>query len=1183
MHDNQGSNVVTTHETFWWMEGDIRESNEKPPKAPVSAEKKTFRLCVALLCCFCVILAIVGPLAAFTVVSCTSTSSCRIVGLMGVVGARCREGDGTESEYLMHGEKCTVVCEDGFQPTVSELTCNDGVTEGGDSLQCLVPPTPPDYGGVNGGLISGAVTSGELRTACERAKNLKCQGPPGSNAILLQWKDINAADCEALMAKCRNLNPEFEYEQFVADEIGTTTPPNQFVVPEPPTGVCTLGCYNEVIKATNLPTLPPIVRPPVFGTQQPGGNLCGGPATETTPVCITVTGSCNAEDNRDYYRHKECAGGYPQWVQEDESRRFRYDNTPAYSQNGKWILEQGASPESSNYGAYVARQNTFNDLPEWGRKLWSMKCTQIVSEFTVYHTYQTLPLTLTSCVCTRENDCSGNGRAVGSKDLGPDCTCECDTGYAGKHCEIRLCKTPQIYKGKDPACAEGMWIYPKGICTPQCEAAHTASKRQLVCNDDDGFFTPNVFECVQTGAIVDFSADAVAQYVGTTRKPPPCSGVDCSFRGTPRSPNRNADGTCTCDCMANYVGYNCMTYSGTCLTPTDIENAASPACMEGSVVSTTCTGQCLPGYWASPAVLTCEAGINELRPKAFKCFGGEPIAKTWCAAMQGITIGTSSLIACILLCICLYEMPAPKRKQKAFVIGERDAVELDQDVHGEYYVVRCAARDEKSKLPDRIKFKLIDAPLQTGTSHLQNTSDDTIREEYENSLRYGDPHQSERNVQFQIGDAHPDALNTRPATANSSLRSLANGTQAESADEPDLASSEDLESQRGGELALGLPGYVPTEEPPQVQTEWIMEYIARDEEIRQKRIEDSKNAQSENLSLEQKHAIEKANAIAKAVEENAADRVRAEEAIKAAMASGDGEALRPAVELAKAVLDRLEGAPVSVTSQLSRCLKIGAARLEQYTEKEDKRKARDAWLERMKKGEAADWHMSVTEFWQHAELGNIAAVRAGLRAKLPVLNRSSDGKRFTVLHIACKRACTEAIQAAETKAAEAKAPSGENIGEELKPPSLVQGGPEAGAGTGSVQVDMFHSLVQDSPPETQTMQENPTANQTKETVDPYIEIADKRIAVIEALLNARAIPNTTDASDRTPLDFAVSEGGPGSESLPIVQRLRAVGLLTAKEAGEKARLDAEAKTAENARKQAAKLSSQRRGQNFVGR
>jgi hypothetical protein len=384
---------------------------------------------------------------------------------------------------------------------------------------------------------------------------------------------------------------------------------------------------------------------------------------------------------------------------------------------------------------------------------------------------------------------------------------------------------------------------------------------------------------------------------------------------------------------------------------------------------------------------------------------------------------------------------------------------------------------------------------------------------------------------------------------------------------------------------LGLPGYVPNEAPPKVETEWLMQYVTLDEEVRQKRYEDTMNAQSERLSLEQKRAIEKANAIAKAVEDYAEDREKAEEALKAALAAGDGEALGVAVATGRDVIAKLEGAPASVTSGLARLLKVGQPRLEQYLERESKRKTRNDWLEKMKRGDAADWHMSGLEFWQHAEMGNIAAVRAGLLAKQPVLNRSSDGRRLTVLHIACKRACTEALKAASQE----PPPAAQDADDEepdarvrakirastsasnadTKTPDIVQGGPEAGAGLGIAARAEVKDPARDEGKEPnieapQTLSKDLASKSTKEKVDPRLELANKRVAVVEALLGARAIPNTLDSSGRTPLDLAIFEGGPGSENLPIVKRLRELGLLTTREAGDLARREAEAKKSEPA-------------------
>merc|ERR1711937_390060 len=55
------------------------------------------------------------------------------------------------------------------------------------------------------------------------------------------------------------------------------------------------------------------------------------------------------------------------------------------------------------------------------------------------------------------------------------------------------------------------------------------------------------------------------------------------------------------------------------------------------------------------------------------------------------------------------------------------------------------------------------------------------------------------------------------------------------------------------------------------------------------------------------------------------------------------------------------------------------------------------------------------------------------------------------------------------------------------------------------------------------------------------EVQERRMQIIKALLKAKASPNTLDGLDRTPLDLAVSEGGPGAEDLPIVKKMMDLG------------------------------------------
>jgi hypothetical protein len=315
----------------------------------------------------------------------------------------------------------------------------------------------------------------------------------------------------------------------------------------------------------------------------------------------------------------------------------------------------------------------------------------------------------------------------------------------------------------------------------------------------------------------------------------------------------------------------------------------------------------------------------------------------------------------------------------------------------------------------------------------------------------------------------------------------------------------------------------------------------------------------------------------------------------------------------------LEGASVSVTNELNRSLKLGEARLREYEEHMSKRRSREAYLKRVQCGQAADWNMTEAELWQHVEAGNDGAIRAGMKAKLPVLVRSKDGMRTTVMHVACRQACSEAIQAATedakaralwqaavdaakaeaaTKAsAQATETSATKFAEDTQDDAVVgsvaaevdrcvgetSAAADAGAGPASgaradvpsveseepaaATVDGTSGAPAPGPVVIDLTGENQAGDVEMLPPPPALvseEIQRRRLETIKVLLNSRAIPNTIDAKDRTPLDLALLDGGPEAANLPIVQKMRDLGLLTMQEAGAAARAEEEAKAVEKA-------------------
>lgn len=1078
---------------------------------------------LVLLTCVLILVALTGPLVAFFLVSCASARSCRIGLALLDVGATCAEGTGERSDQLLHGEECTVVCRAGRVSSQSKLVCDDGEASGSAELQCAPAPTPPPEALAVGALVEDAVTDGEDRTACERAAGLACEGAVGTTAVLLQLFDRSKQVCEALMQECRSKNPAFEWMQHVENADHTTLVPP--ITPEDyvSIGTCSMGCFNDVDQVVRASTAPPTAPPFNLFTTAPGSGLCGGALSESLPICIAVSGSCNSADNGDYYRHPSCIDGMPQWVQEDSSHRIRYDGQPQFSQGGKWIVEAGADPRVNYYGELLGRQNSFGFTPVLSIYTWSFKCSQQVNSFTSELAYRQLMLDLGTCSCTRDQDCSGNGRAFGSKEFGPTCRCACDLGFSGLHCEIRLCRAPEVGRALEPSCREGEWLTPGSACNTACEAGYNPTVPVLTCGTD-GSLTPSVFECVHISNAPNLEELARREFVGAEREEPPCAALDCGFRGTPTGERDPIDRSCVCVCDQNWGGFQCLTFQGECVAP-EVQHSALRTCAEGTVVSTTCTAQCADAYWPEPAVLHCVE--NQLQPATFQCVGGHSVSDLWCKTMQYLTIGVSVASALGLVAICIYEVTPHTRRVEAFEAGTED-VEVDKDDQGAYNVVRMTGKEMRSGLPPGLKNAIGPAPpLALEQGEPPAAQEGWVQPGALLPLEAGakegrpeitlHPDQVLRQAGAPDGAGAPAALMDAEVPEEEAAASDNGGGELQPDPEDGWRST--VAALQDSESALVVPGTVPREPPP-VNTEWLMQYKGLEEEKQANRAAEQKRLAAEQGATER----EAAEAAAAAVESTRAERAEVEAAMRGALQAGDGGALRALAERARGLLSKIPEAPASVTNPLVRLLTISDARLQQLDERDAARDRREAWRDRVRRGDAADWKMTVEELWVFAEQGNVGAVRAGMKAKLPVLSRSKDGKRFTVVHIACRPACKEALQEADEAA----------------------GGGESSPGAAAVEEDELRAESVDEPPEARE------------------EAAKmgRRVAVVAALLEARASANAVDVADRTPLDLAVCEGGSGSADLPVVEALRGLGLLTAKEAAAAARAEAEARAAE---------------------
>lgn len=1084
------------------------------------------------------------------------------------VGAQCREGGGLRSESMLHGETCTLDCRAGFVPSVPQLTCLDGTLDGyTDTLACA-PPVIYDNRPLAGGLVVGAVTGGSELDACLRAQDLKCEARFGGSAVLVQLPDLSEKACRELFLECQGLSSEFEYMQHTVNP--DAEPGLEHL------GTCTLGCFEEVLPESELGNLQ---------FQQPStedAEMFAGASTPDVsgnrekcvegPVCIDVSGSCNEADNGDYYRYPFCTSGYSQWVQEDESHRLRYDGTPAFSQGGKWIMEQGADPNLDGYGLRIARQPSFFTMPLMGEREWRVRCRRQITALTFQETFEWIKLTLGNCSCTDEQDCSGHGTAYGEKATGPNCDCICDVGYKGAHCEIKQCKVPDVLFAADPPCREGRWLNPGQNCTPLCNAGYESSYSSFTCGLDGQWPADKVFQCIQKVSMGDEAAPETPDADLLTTTLGPCTDADCSYRGKALG-IRLRNGTCLCECFSNFTGMDCSGWVGSCAAPRQatIANSYFTTCEEGTVVKESqCTARCVAGYIPIPSVLECRG--TELDPPTFRCIGTTAVYQIWCESIKYIAIGASCVSALSLLVMAYCFGRTPKREVESFIVG-RQLVEVGVDEEGKYNLVRMDNTDMQSKLPRGVISAIAPAvpvtnnqPLAIadgGSGSLAITSGVVTNSALERHNNEGGDLRRLAQVAAEAGcqaalDAGPILWDGRVDGARDASPGLMFPTvyeHQESAGQspynqlslpgaPDGVEGEGLDGElavapHGAEVApqvgafdedaaspaepsgrfrpgqhvslCGLIGHQALNGVQGLLVEfdhevgvWVVELEGFEEDP--KRIPE-KNLQELQLSVHeavgtrsdwhfQMHALtEKADAAKREHERQikqrqgaataAAEeflratenrRESAEDGLRSAFASGDAEALREHAKDARQLLEELRHCPAGDKASLIRLLQTAESRLEQHDAREASRAAKKRYEERVQRGEAADWKMTPKQFWQFVEQGNVEKVRGGIKSKMPLSTRSTDGKRHGIVHVACKRVLEDAL-AGEEKAA-------------------------------------------------------------------------SRLAIVEALLQARANANAVDASDLTPLELAMSNAGDQGSQVSVVSlldSLRALGLRTAAE------------------------------------
>lgn len=1032
------------------------------------------------------------------------------------VEAECAEGGGARSEELLHGDICTLVCDDpNKRPTIPALQCIDGNASDAEMVQCVVPQVATGQVDATPTLASNAITEGEPRLVCAEAQYFVCEAAPGATSILIQLRRQTKAKCDQIFAECRILNSAFTFQEYLqspaalAYEADPNNRTKMDAAMEDP-GTCTLGCFVELFTSEQLANLQneiQVASAEASGAfQMPEGqysttNYCGD---NPGPACVRVQGLCDISQDGDFYKHPVCVSGQAQWSKIDGSMRIRYDGDERNGQAGKWLLETDVLDLlSSGYGSEVGRQPTFKPMPTLGSTIWNLKCRYASNNGlgTYYIQYRTKILELVSCTCDSLIDCNGRGEAVGSKENGPNCVCECSPDRAGDSCEIPLCQVPGVMNSRQPACLEGNWIMPNGVCTPSCQEGYQSNHPSFTCTEDGAYLLPLGFTCdpiwVNQAPVDEFGNTPDAYEEATTTTPLECTDFDCVFHGTATG-NRRADDSCECICDAGYTGPQCRSIIGDCLAPLhrNIPNSALSTCEEGSRPTMVCTARCAEMYYPVPATLDCQG--TQLVPDKFRCFGGHSTEIQWCEITQIFSLIFSGLAFLGLLVAC-YTFQRNKARSFQNYLHHDKLVEGVSDVHGNYNVVRMTNGTEyHSKLPDHI---LAHDPREPPKDEASQS------DEYENVSNFApeqglpslqddgtytpDPRPSVGGLPGQVEQEVALALTAGPGLRKGAeviVRNIVGRPELDGSHgwvldyshetglyELDLEGVEILKmvpesSLEDVELAAEPPAIMAAPGPQALDTNWLVNMRDLENKVEANRQERYKQFASEQAREE----TERNAKIKAALQETAPIRADLEGRLRMGLRTGDAEMLREAIAETYELLKQpyLAIAPPASLSSLKRVLETAESRLEQFdTIKESRQRAED-YAERVRTGRAADWKMTSAELLRHVADCNPGRVEAGLKAQLPVFLRTSE-MRFTILHDACRDACLD---------------------------------------------------------------------------EPGSEKAQNRVEVVRLLCEARANKNAVDMKDRTPLDYALEVGGPSTRRHPSVKALRKLGLRTALEA-----------------------------------
>lgn len=551
----------------------------------------------------------------------------------------------------------------------------------------------------------------------------------------------------------------------------------------------------------------------------------------------------------------------------------------------------------------------------------------------------------------------------------------------------------------------------------------------------------------------------------------PCSAIDCNYRGAATGWRRqDGSCACVCfsgftgpQCRTT-VG-NC-----TAPIHRELANSLAATCREGNIVSKTCTGQCESGYYAVPESLICkETTLYPSTFRCFTADVDSTWCNAM--KILSVVTSVASFCGLAATCYMFQRGGQREPKDFVVVdqsvqikkddyghfgivhnkIGEDKLLHVSKMPS---YITPLAPPDEVA-LEDVSEFSP-QAPTTPGRMNSRLPLEgNVLRQVADGSVsralsRPGTAHSSRQTTKSSAPSTFTEMLalqQRRPLDTISDRSGSGSGVMVSV--EPrlrkgrevilgDIPGRADLDDARGWlvdfdpgsgcwtidlegkELLKQIPESYLSEaiepaapaaaavaplEGKKLDLNWLMEARNLESQALQRKKEHEAKFASEAARAEQ----QRQQAITEKMKATEEFRFSLDEGIREALRRGDGEELRKHVLQAREYLQDplVVAAPASTLVSLRRLMETAEARLEQFDQREESRARKREYDERVRTGKAADWKMTPAEFWRHVAECNDERVEAGLKAKLPVFTRSTDGQRFTLVHEACRKALSD--------------------------------------------------------------------------------------------------------------------------------------------------------------------------------